>query len=549
MARLAELGLVHCDFNEFNLLVSLCNSSSLAWHLCLLHAQLVSGLTSQLMLYLSWWRLPLSSSSLLHPWGDVGLLRHVAYGVMYVCQHWSLNWFDRVHLVGIMSIFCSMLASLAYKIMQITTDNIKWHSKSNWWQMRAICDAHMNDDDDVFFLFLFPSSFAFFCCTGEWWWWADSNRLPSDGLNKSRQCSRAVWQRCWMCSQVRLFLSLADRKRSLLCMLTIFMHEMWWVMSAKPLRNCMQTLSCLLAIFWCDLLQIAANSCQIICPHGSIVRSSGWPEPLFKIDNSWILSRVTKLILKLSIPNFEIQKCKTKTVTGYRFFKKKLGYIPEHDESLPYVRPDFQVHCCWLTCLVKCTKASWANWACWKHALQDPSHTHSSLCLVSQPGYVFSALLSDQGVQYQTQLHVTAIAWQSDYIALTTPVDLFECEPVCANCLHITCSIIRAAVSGKARLASAFAATLQHTVCSCLPFAFVCFLLNCCLLLFAVGSWLTCCSSCLLSLLFALVCCWLRLCCTAGHSGRQRGQRGLRCWAGCVWFWSATPAGQLHALL
>ncbi|KAL0051751.1 hypothetical protein WJX82_001455 [Trebouxia sp. C0006] len=25
-----------------------------------------------------------------------------------------------------------------------------------------------------------------------------------------------------------------------------------------------------------------------------------------------------------------------------RFFKKKLGYIPEHDESLPYVRPDFQ---------------------------------------------------------------------------------------------------------------------------------------------------------------------------------------------------------------
>ncbi len=44
---------------------------------------------------------------------------------MYVCQHCSLNCFDRVHLVGIMSIFRSMLASLAYKIMQITTDNIK----------------------------------------------------------------------------------------------------------------------------------------------------------------------------------------------------------------------------------------------------------------------------------------------------------------------------------------------------------------------------------------------------------------------------------------
>ncbi len=27
MARLAELGLVHCDFNEFNLLVSHCDSS------------------------------------------------------------------------------------------------------------------------------------------------------------------------------------------------------------------------------------------------------------------------------------------------------------------------------------------------------------------------------------------------------------------------------------------------------------------------------------------------------------------------------------------
>lgn len=26
-----------------------------------------------------------------------------------------------------------------------------------------------------------------------------------------------------------------------------------------------------------------------------------------------------------------------------RFFKKKLGYIPEHDADLPYVRPDFQV--------------------------------------------------------------------------------------------------------------------------------------------------------------------------------------------------------------
>ena len=26
-----------------------------------------------------------------------------------------------------------------------------------------------------------------------------------------------------------------------------------------------------------------------------------------------------------------------------RFFKKKLGYIPEHDPDLPYVRPDFQV--------------------------------------------------------------------------------------------------------------------------------------------------------------------------------------------------------------
>lgn len=159
MARLAELGLVHCDFNEFNLLVSLCNSSSLAWHLCLLHAQLVSWLTSQLMLYLSWWRLPLSSSSLLHPWGDVGLLRHVAYGVMYVCQHWSLNWFDRVHLVGIMSIFCSMLASLAYKIMQITTDNIKWHSKSNWWQMRAICDEWWWR---CFFSFLVSLKFCFF---------------------------------------------------------------------------------------------------------------------------------------------------------------------------------------------------------------------------------------------------------------------------------------------------------------------------------------------------------------------------------------------------
>ena len=26
-----------------------------------------------------------------------------------------------------------------------------------------------------------------------------------------------------------------------------------------------------------------------------------------------------------------------------RFFKKKLGYIPEHDETLPYMRPDFEV--------------------------------------------------------------------------------------------------------------------------------------------------------------------------------------------------------------
>ena len=42
----------------------------------------------------------------------------------------------------------------------------------------------------------------------------------------------------------------------------------------------------------------------------------------------------------------------------------------------------------------KCPKASWANWASWNYALQDPSHTHSSLCLVSQTFYLFFQLAS-----------------------------------------------------------------------------------------------------------------------------------------------------------
>ena len=456
-----------------------------------------------------------------------------------------------------------MLASLAHKIVQ-----------RGKWPMTFVFSSFLK--------------FWVYCCTGEWWWWADSDWLSSDGINKSCQCSGAVWQRCWMCSQVHLFLSFGNRKCSLLCMPTTFMHEMWWVVFAKPLCNCMQTLSPLLArtaILWCDLLHFMANSCRIICLHGSIMRSRAWPEALYNIHSFWFCSMTQSCSWQMDRLTFKHQKGNTSNPKSQirNTKQRRLRFSGSSRRSWATFRSMMRVCLMcgqtfrYVAFLCFVAKASWATY---------PAKVHKcSLCLVSHACY-FSACI--RGLH----LNISAIAYESASIALTTSVQPFECESVCANCSRITCAITRIAIGGNVRLASSIAAMLY--ACSLLsadllstlgwlavyPWLTCCSLLAdllptlaCSCVLFALG-WLSTCSwllfapvavySCLLSvdgwcsvcclLLFAFVavCCLpltdALLHCAIGHLGRQRWQRGLRCWAGCLWFWSATPAGQFQAL-
>lgn len=237
------------------------------------------------------------------------------------------------------------------------------------------------------------------CCTGEWWWWADPDRLSSDGLNKSCQRSGAVRQRRWMCSQVRLSFSFGKSKSSLLCTQITVMHEIWWSAFEKPLCNCMQTPSPLLAktaIFWCDLLHFMANCCQITCPNGSIMRRRGLHESLYKMHNPWILSHDTKRLLqnwscKLQTPKLQNQQPK---ITFRNIKQRWLLYSGSSRKN--WATFQSMTRAC-LMCgqtfrYVAFCYVFWQRQA-EQHALQNLSNADSSLCLVSHPCYLFAACI------------------------------------------------------------------------------------------------------------------------------------------------------------